>query len=95
MMKLNRARIDYEAGIRGLNPGELARAAGISEATLSRARAGRPLQARTLAALARALTQTRPLPNAENLVIRGNGTAEESDLPAMPKDDTNANAVPF
>ncbi len=82
MIKLDRDRLDYEAGIRGLTPGELARAAGISEATLSRARAGRPLQTRTLAALARVLTQHKPLPGAENLVNKEKVAGSSLNAPA-------------
>jgi Cro/C1-type HTH DNA-binding domain len=69
VIKLDAQRLDLEAGIRGLRAGELCELAGISEATLSRARAGRPLNPRTLAALARVLTQVKPLAGAQDLVM--------------------------
>ena len=49
---LDRDRLDYEAGRRGLSGAELARLAGITQVTLSRARSGKRVSQRTWAALA-------------------------------------------
>jgi hypothetical protein len=69
VVRINGARLAYEAGLRGLTLGELGRLAKVPPATMARARAGRPLQPRTLKALAAALTRTEPLPGAEGLTV--------------------------
>ena len=53
--RLNRAQLDRELACRGWSASDLAAASGISPATISAARNGRPLNHRTLHRIADAL----------------------------------------
>ncbi|HEX6487895.1 MAG TPA: helix-turn-helix transcriptional regulator [Candidatus Dormibacteraeota bacterium] len=68
MIRLRSEQLRLQAAIRGWDQRQLARRAGISEATVSRALAGHGVRRRTLLQLARALSGQQPLPELEDLV---------------------------
>lgn len=67
-IKLDRDRLDYELSRRGVTARALAHAAGLPEATLSRARHGQPIREGTLRKLTAALVQT-PLMMGADLLL--------------------------
>lgn len=64
---INRGRLDRELVARGLTARDLARAAGVSEVTLSKARNGARIKASTLRRLATAMAAFPILPGHELL----------------------------
>jgi transcriptional regulator with XRE-family HTH domain len=77
--RLNRARLDRELAFRGWTATDLAAASGISPATISAARHGRPLNHKTLRRIADALVKAPIVPGIEGLLDRG--PAVDSALP--------------
>lgn len=61
MAVLDRALIDRELVRRGLSARRLAALSGLTEATLSRARGGRPVSAQSLRQITEALASVPPL----------------------------------
>jgi DNA-binding Xre family transcriptional regulator len=57
-----------EVARRGWNHADLARAAGISNATVTAAHAGRPVSATSISRIAAALNSTPPLPGVDSLL---------------------------
>lgn len=68
MIRLKAEQLRLQAAIRGWDQRQLARTAGVSEATVSRALAGHRVRRRTLLHLARALSGQQPMPELENLI---------------------------
>ena len=66
--RLNRSRLDRELACRGWTATDLAAAAGISPATISAARHGRPMNHRTLQRIAVALLKAPMLTGVEALL---------------------------
>ena len=66
--RVSRERLDRELAYRGWSASDLARAAGVSEATLSVARQGRPVAPLTLKKIAVALSRTPVVPGLEALL---------------------------
>ena len=66
--RLNRARLDRELASRGWTAGDLAAATGISPATISAARHGRPVTHSTLRRIADALMKAPAVPHLELLL---------------------------
>lgn len=69
-MKLRASELVYQAAIRGWDQGTLARAAGVSEATVSRALAGHAVRRSTLVRLAVALRNAPPIRELEEVIER-------------------------
>jgi transcriptional regulator with XRE-family HTH domain len=67
-MRVRGRELRYQAAIRGWDQHRLAQAAGVSQATVSRAMAGGKVHRGTLLRLARALQEQEPLPELKNLV---------------------------
>jgi transcriptional regulator with XRE-family HTH domain len=67
-MRVRGRELRYQAAIRGWDQHGLARAAGVSQATVSRAMAGGRVHRGTLLRLARALHDQEPLPELKALV---------------------------
>ena len=67
-VRLDAARLEYELVRRGWDAADLARAAGVSQGTLSSARLGRRIKQRTLVRLAIALSKQPVLPEVEILL---------------------------
>lgn len=61
-MRVRGGELRYQAAIRGWDQRRLAEAAGVSQATVSRAMAGSHVHRRTLLALAYALRAQPPMP---------------------------------
>jgi transcriptional regulator with XRE-family HTH domain len=72
-MILDTAQLRYEMAIRGLDGQTLARAAGVSKNTVTRARHGQPINPETLRRIAAALLTFPPLRMAQGLVARPEG----------------------
>ncbi len=68
--RLNRARLDHELACRGWTATDLAAASGISTATISAARRGRPLNHKTLQRIAYALLKAPTVSGVEALLER-------------------------
>ena len=66
--RLNRDRLDRELLVRGWTAADLARAARVSATTISGARQGRYVSARTLRRLAKALSDAPVIAGLEDLV---------------------------
>jgi transcriptional regulator with XRE-family HTH domain len=66
--RLNRARLDRELACRGWTATDLAAASGISPATISAARRGRPLNHKTLQKIADALVKAPTVSGVEALL---------------------------
>lgn len=62
-------RLDREIARRGWTCSDLARAAGLSAATVSAARTGRPISPRTVGAIARALAGAPPIEEVDSLLL--------------------------
>ena len=62
------ARLDRELARRGWDGTDLARAAGISAATISAARSGRPVANATVCKIAEALLKAPVVPGVDNLL---------------------------
>ena len=60
-VRLNTAEFDKQVAMRGMTMAEFAYEARISQATISHARAGRPIRHSTLVAIAQALVRLKPL----------------------------------
>lgn len=58
-----------EVAIRGWNLGDLARAAGISGATVTAARSGRPVSPESVRRIANALNATPPVAGVDRLLL--------------------------
>jgi transcriptional regulator with XRE-family HTH domain len=67
-MRVRGRELRYQAAIRGWDQRALAEAAGVSQATVSRAMAGGHVHRSTLLRLARALHEREPLPELRELV---------------------------
>lgn len=67
-MRLNRSRLDRELACRGWTANDLAAASGVSAATISAARQGRPMNHRTLRRLADALVRAPVVSGVEALL---------------------------
>ena len=67
-MRVRGRELRYQAAIRGWDQHRLAQAAGVSQATVSRAMAGGHIHRGTLLRLARALQEQEPLPELKTLV---------------------------
>jgi len=65
---VSRERLDRELAYRGWSASDLARAAGVSAATLSVARQGRPIAPLTLKKIAIALSRAPVVPGLEALL---------------------------
>lgn len=68
MTRVSRTKLDFELARRGWNANDLARAAGVSAATLSGARHGRRVAPRTLHKIALALSRTPVVAGIEELL---------------------------
>lgn len=90
---LDAAGLRYALAVRGLTQAELARTAGLTEATVSRAANGHMADYLTIRKLARALTITPCLPGAEAIVGSQKEAAYESPLVAA-SDGGQVHAVP-
>jgi DNA-binding Xre family transcriptional regulator len=66
---VNSDRLDREMARRGWTSADLARTAGLSAATIATARHGRPISARTVAAIARALAGAPPIDDVDGLLL--------------------------
>ena len=82
-MKLRASELEYQAAIRGWDQGRLARAAGVSEATVSRAFAGHAVRRSTVLRLAVALRDAPPIRELE-AVIERSATQRRDCLPPTP-----------
>jgi hypothetical protein len=67
VVQVSSPELQYQLAIRGWDQGALARESGVSEATISRALAGRPIRGLSAMRLAQALRRTQPV--AELLVL--------------------------
>jgi DNA-binding Xre family transcriptional regulator len=67
-VRVNQARLDVELARRGLTASALAKAAGLSEATLSHARTGRPVRPLTLTRIAATLARIPTILGIDDLV---------------------------
>jgi len=67
-MRVRGRELRYQAAIRGWDQHRLAEAAGVGQATVSRAMGGGRVHRDTLLRLARALHEQKPLPELEILV---------------------------
>jgi transcriptional regulator with XRE-family HTH domain len=67
-MRVRGRELRYQAAIRGWDQQRLAQAAGVSQATVSRAMAGGHIHRGTLLRLARALHEQEPLAELKTLV---------------------------
>jgi transcriptional regulator with XRE-family HTH domain len=72
-MVISGLELRRQAAIRGWNQRALARHAGVSEATVSRAMAGRGVRGSTALKLVQAFRRQRPLPELERLVVLDGG----------------------
>lgn len=68
-VRLDRERLNLELARRNSDGATLARVAGISAVTLSKARTGKAISAGTLAKIAVALTRLPVLPGVDDLVL--------------------------
>jgi transcriptional regulator with XRE-family HTH domain len=68
MTRIRGHELRYQAAIRGWDQRSLAEAAGVSQATISRAMAGGLVRRSTLLRLARALYERAPMPELQALV---------------------------
>jgi DNA-binding Xre family transcriptional regulator len=66
---ISRDRLDRELARRGWNSADLARNSGLSAATVATARQERPISARTLGAIARALAGAPPIDDVDSLLL--------------------------
>jgi len=66
---LNPARLERELARRALTSAELAKAAGVSGATVTAARSGRPLSPRTVRRIVTALSSVPPIEEIETLLL--------------------------
>jgi transcriptional regulator with XRE-family HTH domain len=66
--RLNRSRLDHELACRGWTANDLAAASGVSPATISAARRGRPMNHRTLRRIADALVKAPLVAGVEGLL---------------------------
>lgn len=66
---VSRGRLEREMARRGWTSADLAEAAGLSGATVTAARAGRPVSPRTVAAIARALAGAKPVDEIDSLLL--------------------------
>jgi transcriptional regulator with XRE-family HTH domain len=72
---MNPARLDRELARRGWNATDLAKASGISVATISAARRGRPVANATLCKIADALLKAPVVPGVDDLLEPGAAAA--------------------
>lgn len=70
-MRVPAGRLDRLLLTMGVTPAQLAEDAGVSEATVSRARAGRPIAGPSAVAIARALSRYEAIPGVEALLPEG------------------------
>lgn len=63
--RVDGSRLDFELARRGLRPVDLARLAGLTPLTISKARHGEPIKPRTLRAIGEALTRVPVIENAD------------------------------
>jgi DNA-binding Xre family transcriptional regulator len=68
--RINGAELSRQLALRGTEKQELARAAGVSPATITSCLAGRPVSTRTLRAIATALHEMEPLAGVEALLAQ-------------------------
>jgi transcriptional regulator with XRE-family HTH domain len=68
-VRLDRDRLDFELGVRGLTARDLSAAIGLSEVAISRARCGHPVTPRTLRRIAAGLTSIPQLDGAAELLV--------------------------
>lgn len=68
---MNPARLDRELARRGWNATDLAKASGVSVATISAARKGRPVANTTLSKIADALLRAPVVPGVDDLLEPG------------------------
>ena len=66
--RMSRVRLDRELACRGWSASDLARASGISPATISKARHGRPVTHTTLRRIADALVRVPVVPGVDGLL---------------------------
>lgn len=71
--RMHPARLDLELARRGWNATDLARASGISVATISAARHGRPVANSTLTKIADALLKAPVIPGVDDLIWPAEG----------------------
>jgi transcriptional regulator with XRE-family HTH domain len=67
--RLDAAQLDHQLAIRGVTQRRFSEVAGLPEVTLSQARHGRPVAARTLAKIAAALVMIPVLPGGADLLV--------------------------
>jgi transcriptional regulator with XRE-family HTH domain len=68
VIRVSSDRLRHEAAIRGWDQRRLAREAGVSEGTISRALAGNPIRGVTALSVVQALRRVRPVPELERLI---------------------------
>ena len=68
MIRVTAERLRYEASVRGWDQRMLARQAGLSEATISRALAGCPVRGITALCVVQALRRSAPIPELVDLL---------------------------
>jgi transcriptional regulator with XRE-family HTH domain len=81
MMVISARELRRQAAIRGWDQRALARFAGVSEATVSRAMAGHGVRGITALKLVQALRRYRPVPELELLVTAGEARPASDLLP--------------
>lgn len=81
-VQLDGAGLRRELARRGMTQAELAKAAGVTEPTVSHAIAGKMVSYLTIRKLARALTVTPVLPGTDGIILEKKEAATESPLVA-------------
>lgn len=77
-MRFRPTEIEYQASVRGWDQAGLARAAGVSEATVSRAFSGKTVRSATALRLALALKKHPVIPELESVVNRQSSESARS-----------------
>lgn len=78
--RIHSARLDRELARRGWNATDLAKASGISVATISAARHGRPVANSTLCKIADALRRAPVIPGVDNLLVPSEGPLSDGQM---------------
>jgi DNA-binding Xre family transcriptional regulator len=79
--RMHAARLERELARRGWNATDLAKASGISVATISAARHGRPVANATLSKIANALLRAPVIPGVDDLLGPADGHPSNGALP--------------
>lgn len=78
--RIHPPRLDRELARRGWNATDLAKASGISVATISAARQGRAVSNSTLCKIAQALQQAPVVPGVDDLLGHGDGLLSNGEI---------------